>query len=140
MLIFKLLIPQSFFPGNKFTIEPFRWEQRLFSIIFKNPHQKSENESQIGMMCEVTGGFFYFYFLFFSLASFSFYLGKSFTVNSYGQMNQYIDAMLGINMAPNQPITQQSVYQSIKQLTIQNQVIIDFEELPRIFLTFTHSL
>src|SRR5699024_4602178 len=56
-------------PGAEFTIEPFRWDQRLFSIVLRlsgtytiDPPANGTNfvvpcdDSPINAMCEVTGG------------------------------------------------------------------------------------
>jgi len=63
-------------PGHELTTEPFRWDQRLFSIILRMPGTRSSmpgkvgvqsNEPAIAAMCEVTGGnitFWDFYFCF----------------------------------------------------------------------------
>ena len=58
-------------PGGEFTIEPFRWDQRLFSIVLRlsgtytiDPPSNGTNfvvpcdESPINAMCDVTGGEF----------------------------------------------------------------------------------
>lgn len=52
-------------PGHELTTEPFRWDQRLFSIILRMPGTRSampvkmgmyNNDPAIAAMCEVTGG------------------------------------------------------------------------------------
>jgi len=52
-------------PGHELTTEPFRWDQRLFSIILRMPGTRSSmpgkmgvhsNDPAIAAMCEVTGG------------------------------------------------------------------------------------
>lgn len=52
-------------PGAKLTKEPFRWDQRLFSLILRMPGHKGDergegkvphDESYLEKMCEVTGG------------------------------------------------------------------------------------
>lgn len=52
-------------PGHELTAEPFRWDQRLFSIILRMPGTRSSMPNKIGVtsgdpaiaaMCEVTGG------------------------------------------------------------------------------------
>ena len=55
-------------PGGELTKEPFRWDQRLFSLLLKfpgSPHgfdkqsgviADTANEYLITPMCEVTGG------------------------------------------------------------------------------------
>ncbi|XP_015758738.1 PREDICTED: integrator complex subunit 6-like [Acropora digitifera] len=52
-------------PGHELTTEPFRWDQRLFSIILRMPGTRSSLPNKMGMhngdpaiaaMCEVTGG------------------------------------------------------------------------------------
>jgi integrator complex subunit 6 len=52
-------------PGAKLTKEPFRWDQRLFSLILRMPGHKGDERSEgkvphddspLEKMCEVTGG------------------------------------------------------------------------------------
>lgn len=52
-------------PGAKLTKEPFRWDQRLFSLVLRMPGNKIDeridgkvphDDSPIEKMCEVTGG------------------------------------------------------------------------------------
>ncbi|XP_052864418.1 integrator complex subunit 6-like [Anopheles cruzii] len=52
-------------PGTKLTKEPFRWDQRLFSLVLRMPGNRVDerlqgkaphDESMIEKMCEVTGG------------------------------------------------------------------------------------
>lgn len=56
-------------PGSEFTVEPFRWDQRLFSIVLRlsgtynyDPPSNGNgfavpcDDSPISLMCEVTGG------------------------------------------------------------------------------------
>lgn len=52
-------------PGAKLTKEPFRWDQRLFSLILRMPGHKGDDrnegkvphdDSPLERMCEVTGG------------------------------------------------------------------------------------
>ncbi|TMW51701.1 hypothetical protein DOY81_003193 [Sarcophaga bullata] len=52
-------------PGTKFTKEPFRWDQRLFSLVLRMSGNKIDerfegkiphDDSPIERMCEVTGG------------------------------------------------------------------------------------
>lgn len=52
-------------PGSKLTKEPFRWDQRLFSLILRMPGHKGDergegkvphDDSPLERMCEVTGG------------------------------------------------------------------------------------
>lgn len=52
-------------PGAKLTKEPFRWDQRLFSLILRMPGHKADernegkvphDDSPLERMCEVTGG------------------------------------------------------------------------------------
>lgn len=52
-------------PGAKLTKEPFRWDQRLFSLILRMPGHKGDergegkvahDDSPLEKMCEVTGG------------------------------------------------------------------------------------
>lgn len=64
--LFKLHLPMhTTLPGHELTTEPFRWDQRLFSIILRMPGSRSSLPNKIGMhngdpaiaaMCEVTGG------------------------------------------------------------------------------------
>ena len=54
-------------PGSELTKEPFRWDQRLFSLILRLPATPAAldnsasfippcEDSPIDVMCEVTGG------------------------------------------------------------------------------------
>lgn len=53
-------------PGSELTKEPFRWDQRLFSLVLRIPGNASvepeplggvpPDDSPITPMCEVTGG------------------------------------------------------------------------------------
>jgi hypothetical protein len=55
-------------PGDELTKEPFRWDQRLFSLLLKFPGSPHGFDKQAGViadvaneylitpMCEVTGG------------------------------------------------------------------------------------
>lgn len=52
-------------PGHELTAEPFRWDQRLFSIILRMAGTRSSMLGKMGMqniepaiaaMCDVTGG------------------------------------------------------------------------------------
>ena len=53
-------------PGSELTKEPFRWDQRLFSLVLRipavppaesiSPYIPSADDSPIDAMCEVTGG------------------------------------------------------------------------------------
>lgn len=56
-------------PGSEFTAEPFRWDQRLFSIVLRlsgsyncdpltngNGFSVPSDDSPLNLMCEVTGG------------------------------------------------------------------------------------
>lgn len=62
----ELLLPlNTQIPGSKFTKEPFRWDQRLFSLVLRIPGNRVEerlegkvphDNSPIEKMCEVTGG------------------------------------------------------------------------------------
>ncbi len=64
------MLPPTSLPGAEFTIEPFRWDQRLFSILlksaassvdapgsFSSPSEMTPNSplGQITAMSEVTG-------------------------------------------------------------------------------------
>nr|XP_027201646.1 integrator complex subunit 6-B-like [Dermatophagoides pteronyssinus] len=63
----ELVIPASSCPGSEFTIEPFRWDQRLFSIVlrFNGIYRNDQTQlvqtvgcdpSPINQLCEETGG------------------------------------------------------------------------------------
>ena len=63
----ELIIPASNCPGSEFTIEPFRWDQRLFSIvlrfngIYRNDQTQTVTSvgcdpSSINQLSEETGG------------------------------------------------------------------------------------
>ena len=53
-------------PGSELTKEPFRWDQRLFSLVLRLPADATQEPEQLGsvpsdlspisLMCEVTGG------------------------------------------------------------------------------------
>ena len=53
-------------PGSELTKEPFRWDQRLFSVVLRLPATPpadnqstfipSAEDAPIDCMCEVTGG------------------------------------------------------------------------------------
>ncbi|CAK8684006.1 integrator complex subunit 6-like [Clavelina lepadiformis] len=53
-------------PGSELTKEPFRWDQRLFSLVLRLPANATQEPEQLGsvpsdtspisLMCEVTGG------------------------------------------------------------------------------------
>ena len=53
-------------PGSELTKEPFRWDQRLFSLVLRLPASATQEPDQLGsvpidsspisLMCEVTGG------------------------------------------------------------------------------------
>lgn len=57
-------------PGSELTKEPFRWDQRLFSLVLRltgiPPAEREPSSvvppdnSPVDAMCEVTGGKFYF--------------------------------------------------------------------------------
>eukprot|EP01112_Ceratiomyxa_fruticulosa_P021136 TRINITY_DN7363_c0_g1_i1.p1 TRINITY_DN7363_c0_g1~~TRINITY_DN7363_c0_g1_i1.p1 ORF type:complete len:826 (-),score=170.60 TRINITY_DN7363_c0_g1_i1:39-2516(-) len=61
-----LTLPLNPTPGSELTMEPFRWDQRLFSIVLKIPGVTTTSvpsninatppEPLISTMCEVTGG------------------------------------------------------------------------------------
>ena len=68
-------------PGHELTTEPFRWDQRLFSIILRMSGTRSSmpgkigvqsNEPAIAAMCEVTGGNLTFWDFIFSKSFFNF--------------------------------------------------------------------
>lgn len=53
----------SSYPGSELTKEPFRWDQRIFSMVLRfkgnSDSDFSENvncESHVKLMCDVTGG------------------------------------------------------------------------------------
>ncbi|EDW62368.2 uncharacterized protein Dvir_GJ16769 [Drosophila virilis] len=71
-------------PGTKFTKEPFRWDQRLFSLVLRMPGNKIDervdgkvphDDSPIERMCEVTGG-------------------RSYRVRSHYVLNQCIESLV----------------------------------------------
>ncbi|ALC49099.1 IntS6 [Drosophila busckii] len=71
-------------PGTKFTKEPFRWDQRLFSLVLRMPGNKVDervegkvphDDSPIERMCEVTGG-------------------RSYRVRSHYVLNQCIESLV----------------------------------------------
>jgi len=57
-------------PGSELTKEPFRWDQRLFSLVLRIPGHSSPDPEPLGgvpldsspitPMCEVTGGVYAF--------------------------------------------------------------------------------
>uniref|UniRef100_A0A1A9VRC9 VWFA domain-containing protein n=1 Tax=Glossina austeni TaxID=7395 RepID=A0A1A9VRC9_GLOAU len=71
-------------PGTKFTKEPFRWDQRLFSLVLRMSGNKIDervegkvphDDSPIERMCEVTGG-------------------RSYRVRSHYVLNQCIESLV----------------------------------------------
>ncbi|XP_050089395.1 integrator complex subunit 6 [Anopheles aquasalis] len=71
-------------PGTKLTKEPFRWDQRLFSLVLRMPGHRVEeraegkvphDESMIEKMCEVTGG-------------------RSYKIKSHYVLNQCIESLV----------------------------------------------
>lgn len=71
-------------PGAKLTKEPFRWDQRLFSLVLRMSGHKNDDrvdgkvphdDSQIEKMCEVTGG-------------------RSYRVKSHYVLNQCIESLV----------------------------------------------
>lgn len=71
-------------PGTKFTKEPFRWDQRLFSLVLRMAGNKVDervegkvphDDSPIERMCEVTGG-------------------RSYRVKSHYVLNQCIESLV----------------------------------------------
>ena len=73
----------SYVPGSELTKEPFRWDQRMFSLVLRLTGAPPPNEqftngnsflpydnSQIDAMCEVTGGMLTNGFLSLSLPDF----------------------------------------------------------------------
>ena len=51
------------FPGSELTKDPFRWDQRIFSIVLRFKGNSDNDfvdsvpfDTQINAMCEVTGG------------------------------------------------------------------------------------
>lgn len=71
-------------PGTKFTKEPFRWDQRLFSLVLRMSGNKIDervegkvphDDSPIERMCEVTGG-------------------RSYRVRSHYILNQCIESLV----------------------------------------------
>ena len=65
-IVFQLNIPMhSPIPGSELTREPFRWDQRLFSLVLRLSGTPAldrdiglvpNDSSPIDAMCEVTGG------------------------------------------------------------------------------------
>lgn len=71
-------------PGTKFTKEPFRWDQRLFSLVLRMSGNRMDervegkvphDDSPIERMCEVTGG-------------------RSYRVRSHYVLNQCIESLV----------------------------------------------
>ncbi|XP_053949804.1 integrator complex subunit 6 [Anastrepha ludens] len=71
-------------PGTNFTKEPFRWDQRLFSLVLRMPGNKVDervegkvphDDSPIERMCVVTGG-------------------RSYRVRSHHVLNQCIESLV----------------------------------------------
>lgn len=71
-------------PGTNFTKEPFRWDQRLFSLVLRMPGNKIDervegkvphDDSPIERMCVVTGG-------------------RSYRVRSHHVLNQCIESLV----------------------------------------------
>ncbi|XP_061390741.1 integrator complex subunit 6 [Musca vetustissima] len=71
-------------PGTKFTKEPFRWDQRLFSLVLRMSGNRVDervegkvphDDSPIERMCEVTGG-------------------RSYRVRSHYVLNQCIESLV----------------------------------------------
>lgn len=71
-------------PGTKFTKEPFRWDQRLFSLVLRMSGNKMDeriegkvphDDSHIERMCEVTGG-------------------RSYRIKSHYVLNQCIESLV----------------------------------------------
>ena len=61
---FQLTLPMHpSFPGSELTKDPFRWDQRIFSIVLRFKGNCDNDfvdsvpfDTQINAMCEVTGG------------------------------------------------------------------------------------
>lgn len=80
-----IILPlNSQIPGTKFTKEPFRWDQRLFSLVLRMSGNKIDervdgkvphDDSPIERMCEVTGG-------------------RSYRVKSHYVLNQCIESLV----------------------------------------------
>ncbi|XP_058063182.1 integrator complex subunit 6-like [Anopheles bellator] len=71
-------------PGTKLTKEPFRWDQRLFSLVLRIPGNRVDersdskvphDDSMIEKMCEVTGG-------------------RSYKIKSHYVLNQCIESLV----------------------------------------------
>lgn len=72
VLCFQLNLPMnSVVPGAELTKEPFRWDQRIFSLVMRLPASvppdvsafpfiPSAENTAIDVMCEVTGGVYTF--------------------------------------------------------------------------------
>ena len=69
---------QPMLAGSELTIEPFRWDQRLFSLVLRFPAYNNsvnnninipqtkiceEDAEQTALMCRVTGGYFLITFI-----------------------------------------------------------------------------
>ena len=65
----------SVVPGSELTKEPFRWDQRIFSLVIRLPasippdasafpYIPSAENTAIDMMCDVTGGMIFLRFKF----------------------------------------------------------------------------
>lgn len=78
----ELILPMhSSYPGSELTKEPFRWDQRIFSMVLRfkgnSDSDFSENvncESHVKLMCDVTGG-------------------KSYVVSSLKALNQSLESI-----------------------------------------------
>ncbi|XP_035898418.1 integrator complex subunit 6 [Anopheles stephensi] len=81
----EIILPlQTHMPGTKLTKEPFRWDQRLFSLVLRMPGNRVEeradgkvphDDSMIEKMCEVTGG-------------------RSYKIKSHYVLNQCIESLV----------------------------------------------
>lgn len=93
-------------PGAELTLEPFRWDQRLFSIVLRlggtyNIDQQSNganisvpyDESPINAMCDVTGGKIVYCF-YVSMFKIFIFLGRSFCVTSMKTLNSSIEQLV----------------------------------------------
>ncbi len=85
-------------PGSDLTQEPFRWDQRLFSVVLRFGSTASVTPSVMpepltSAMCEVTGGRknpFSLYFLY----SYNYCLGKTHIVTNMKALLQVIEGLV----------------------------------------------
>ena len=91
--------------GSELTIEPFRWDQRFFSIVLNigsvpifehnlNSFIPSAQNSPINVMCEVTGGNTY-QFLFSYLKTLGDFSGRSYLISTNRMLMQCLESLVG---------------------------------------------